>query len=108
MLIYKKLYIKIILQKQLISRIVLGRDQIDPIDISKFLGVHVNKYLVFQTHFDNLANNISTAIGISFGLNRYQSLVHSYFLYTIEAWHSASETHLNNVKNNAKEMYQSN
>ena len=85
----------------------IGQGEIQSTDNTKFLGIHIDRHLTFQVHINYLAEKISKTMGILYKLDKilphsilrtlYQSLVHPYFLYGIEAWYNTSQTTLNKL-----------
>ena len=79
--------------------IKIGKYKIKEIDHTKFLGIFIDNKLTFRYHANYLRSKISKSIGVLYKLNKflppfilaklYSTLVFPYFLYCIEAWHSA-------------------
>ena len=94
-----------------------GQTSIPPLDFGsgqfmetetiKFLGIIFDKKLRFSEHITMIKSKISRTTGLLFKLNHYlptnvlqtiyQSLVHPYLTYGIEAWHSAPQYLINKL-----------
>ena len=84
-----------------LSTIKIGKNKIKETDHTKFLGIFIDNKLTFRQHANYLRSKISKSIGVLYKLNKflpisilsklYSTLVFPYFLYCIEAWHSAYE-----------------
>ena len=94
-----------------------GQTSIPPLDFGsgqfmetetiKFLGIIFDKKLFFSERITMIKSKISRTTGLLFKLNHYlptnvlqtiyQSLVHPYLTYGIEAWHSAPQYLINKL-----------
>ena len=73
----------------------------------KFLGVTVDRHLKFAEHLKITQSKIARTTGILFKLNSflpdfilrslYQTLIHPYLTYGIEAWFSAPQYQTNTI-----------
>jgi len=80
----------------------LGEKQLTRTSSTKFLGVYFDENLTFRQHADYLSKKISKSLGILYKLRYfmpqqallilYYTLIHPYFSYGIEAWHSTNST----------------
>ena len=85
-------------RKLKLPEIKIGPYQISETDVTKFLGVFIDRTLNFKFHINYLRQKLAKSIGILYKLNKYlpnsilqklyYTLVHPYFSYGIEAWHA--------------------
>lgn len=77
------------------------------VNVSKFLGVHIDDCLVFSCQVDYLCRKVSKSIGILYRLSScmppqvlvtlYFSIIHSHFVYGIAAWGGTAQRHLDKL-----------
>ena len=80
-----------------LTNIKIGSATIEETNSIKFLGIILDKHLIFKHHVDVLARKISKSVGILFKLSKYlpleiiktlyYSLINPVLLYEIEVWH---------------------
>ena len=77
---------------------------IDMVDLTKFLGVHIDACLSWRHHIQNIRNKIAKGLGIicearkvlqqSTLLTLYNSFILPYLTYCIEIWGMTFKSHL--------------
>ena len=82
-----------------INGIQLGGEDIESVNNTKFLGLHLDKKLTFNAHVNHIISKISKSVGILYKLNSYfpevilrqiyNSLILPYITYSIESWFGA-------------------
>jgi hypothetical protein len=79
-----------------IPMLKMGNADISEVDNIKFLGMHLDRHLLFKNHVDYISTKLSKSVGILYKLKYflppeilkiiYFSLVQPYIYYGIEAW----------------------
>ena len=82
-----------------ISPIYIGRHEIKPINSTKFLGIYIDRNLVFRDHVSHISSKVARSLGVLHKLRiclpreilitLYNSLILPYLTYAIEVWHGA-------------------
>ena len=81
-----------------ISPIILGTSQVLETASTKFLGVILDNRLSFKNHTNHILSKLSKSVGVLYKLSHYlplnilkllyQTMVHPYISYGIEAWYA--------------------
>jgi len=90
------------------NHITIDGVNIPQVNSSKFLGVHMDQHLKWNTHIDEINKKITKSIGIlnrisyllpsQILINLYYTLIYPYFTYCNLIWTSTYSTHLNKLK----------
>ena len=74
--------------------IKIGKGKIKSVNNIKFLGVHIDRHLTFNSHINYLSTKISRSVGLIYKLNNYlpysvllkiyHALIHPYFNYAMQ------------------------
>ena len=88
-----------------IGSIIIDNTKLIKVDYAKYLGVIIDHRLNWIEHIAYVKNKISKGTGIMYKarqylsnctlLNLYYAYIHSYMTYCIEIWGSATQSHLN-------------
>jgi len=93
----KTKYILFSYRKELkLPPIYIGNSQVIETSHTKFLGVHLDQHLTFKQHVNFIHSKASKSLGVLYKLKfylphsalklLYQTMLHPYFAYGIEAW----------------------
>lgn len=82
--------------KVCLSNVKIGSGVISQTDCSKFLGVHLDQHLKFDSHIKHISVKMSKSIGVLYRIKSflplnilrslYYALVHPHLFYAVEAW----------------------
>ena len=80
---------------------------IEKLESTKFIGVTIDSTLTWAKHIQNVRNKISRGLGIIIRARKffdtqilitlYNSFIYPYFIYCIEVWGKAADTHLSSL-----------
>ena len=84
-----------------------GNNTINETYITKFLGIHLEKKLNFVNHITEMSMKVAKSIGLLYKLYHffpetilkmlYNSLIHPYLSYGIEAWHGRYQNNTSKI-----------
>jgi len=90
-----------------IPQVCMDGSEITRTDCVKFLGLYLDQHLTFKQHINHVSEKVSKSLGILSKLRYflphatlkmlYQSLIHPYLSYGVEAWGSAYHNVINKV-----------
>ena len=90
-----------------LSEIKIGNNIIPITPVTKFLGVHIDSNLKFDSHMNIISKKLSKSIGLLYKLNKYLpnhvlkilycTLIHPYLSYGLEAWYGTFKNHTSKI-----------